>query len=98
MDCYVTVQEYWKRLTTPVTELPLIVLVVTVTVLLPNTYIPPPCKGKEDFSGSTTLQRGDGRRFETVGFVPIAHVSLPNKTRASQIPNMVPPLGRWTVT
>eukprot|EP00966_Prymnesium_polylepis_P164797 3810191-Prymnesium_polylepis.1 len=59
MDCYITVQEYWKRLTY-LAELPLIVLVVTVSVLLPDTYIPPPCEGKDDFSGFATLQRGDG--------------------------------------
>ena len=50
--------------------LPLIVLVVTVTVLLPDMYIPPPCEGEDDFSGFTTLQRGDGllrssQRFES---------------------------------
>ena len=59
MDCYVTVQEHWKRLTEPA-ELPLIVLVVTVTVLLPAMNIPPPCKGEDYFSGFTKLHWGDG--------------------------------------
>jgi hypothetical protein len=64
MDCYVTVQESGKHLTS-VAELPLIVLVVTVTVL-PRIYIPPPCKGEDAFSSFITLHWGDGRRFEKV--------------------------------
>ena len=74
MDCYVTVQEYWKRLTEPA-ELPLIVLVVTVTVLLPDMYIPPPCKGKDDFSGFTTLQRGNGLLRNGSRILEVAHIA-----------------------
>eukprot|EP00966_Prymnesium_polylepis_P013880 320191-Prymnesium_polylepis.1 len=59
MDCYVTVQEYGKHLTAAA-ELPLIVLVVTVTVLLPVIATPPPCKGEDEFSSFTTLHWGDG--------------------------------------
>ena len=56
---YVTVQEYGKHLTS-VAELPLIVLVVTVTVLLPSMNIPPPCKGEDAFSSFIALHWGDG--------------------------------------
>jgi hypothetical protein len=65
MDCYVTVQEYGKHLTA-VAELPLIVLVVTVTVLLPSMYIPPPCKGEDALSSFIALHWGHGRRSEKV--------------------------------
>ena len=54
-----------KRLTPPAV-LPLIVLVVTVTVLVPVMYIPPPCKRIDAFSSFTALHWGDGRRFEKV--------------------------------
>jgi hypothetical protein len=62
MDCYVTVQESGKHLTL-VAELPLNVLVVTVTVL-PSINIPPPCKGET--ISVITLQRCDGSRFVIV--------------------------------
>ena len=76
MDCYVTVQESGKRLTDDAAELPLIVQVVTVTVLLPAIAIPPPCKGEDAFSSFITLHWGDGllrssQRFECC---PIAHI------------------------
>ena len=54
----------------------MIVLVVTVTVLLPNTYIPPPCEGKNDCSGFTTLQRGDGLLRNGSSILEAAHVGL----------------------
>jgi hypothetical protein len=47
-----------KRLT-EFTVLPVIVLVMTVTVLLPDTTSPPPCEVKHNFSGFTQ-QWGDG--------------------------------------
>ena len=59
MDRYVTVQESGKRLTA-LASLPLIVLVVTVTVLVPVMNIPPPCKGIDAFSSFITLHWGDG--------------------------------------
>ena len=51
---YVTVQESGKRLT-ELASLPLIVLVVTVTVLVAVMNIPPPCKGIDAFSSFTAL-------------------------------------------
>eukprot|EP00966_Prymnesium_polylepis_P013465 310797-Prymnesium_polylepis.1 len=60
MDCYATVQESGKHVTS-VALLPLIVLVVTVTVLLPLIYIPPPCKGEGAFSSFIALHWGHGR-------------------------------------
>jgi hypothetical protein len=62
---YVTVQESGKRLT-ELASLPLIVLVVTVTVLVAVMNIPPPCKGIDAFSSFTALHWGHGRRFEKV--------------------------------
>jgi hypothetical protein len=76
MDCYVTVQESGKHLTS-VAELPLIVLVVTVTVL-PRIYIPPPCKGEDAFSSFITLHWGDG-----VGLSAGEHSHTAGKVRGS---------------
>jgi hypothetical protein len=59
MDRYVTVQESGKRLT-ELALLPLIVLVVTVTVLVPVMYIPPPCKRIDAFRSFTALHWGNG--------------------------------------
>ena len=70
MDRYVTVQESGKRLT-ELASLPLIVLVVTVTVLVPVMYIPPPCKGIDAFSSFTALHWGNGRRSEKVWITDI---------------------------
>eukprot|EP00966_Prymnesium_polylepis_P264225 6103993-Prymnesium_polylepis.1 len=63
MGCYVTVNESGKRLTW-VASLPEMTQEVTVTVLLPDMCIPPPCKGDDAFSNFRTTHWGDGRRFE----------------------------------
>eukprot|EP00966_Prymnesium_polylepis_P113914 2632846-Prymnesium_polylepis.1 len=60
MDCYVTVQESGKHLTS-VALLPLIVLVVTVTVLLPSDIHSTTLKGEDAFSSFIALHWGDGR-------------------------------------
>ena len=58
--------------------LPLIVLVVTVTVLVPAMYIPPPCKGIDAFSSFTALHWGDG-----VDLSPGEHSHTAGKVRGS---------------
>eukprot|EP00966_Prymnesium_polylepis_P245948 5689259-Prymnesium_polylepis.1 len=97
MDCYVTVQESWKRLTEPA-SLPLIVQVVTVTVLLPSIAIPPPCKGEDQFSSSITLHWGagvdlsQGKRSLPAGKV---RESTTNSMRGGE-GQSVNPTGRWS--